>query len=353
MKASAPIRFLVLLLAGWTGARLMVLAPSWWPSFPVAEADAGQARVVTGEVSARAKSADIPARGEPGAPGGAAHPGRVGGALRLDLAMGRPEPATPQLPQRMAGAAGAATATVAAEWRNVRSGLPGRENPSSAAWIQTPGALPPRASRLAGSAWVLLRPDGAAALAPGGTLGGSQAGLRLLYRLNDDPSRPLALSARLYAPLRGTRGAEAALGLDWRPDARLPVHLLVERRQRIGRAGRSAFAATAYGGGAAALGGGWRLDGYAQAGVVGLRSRDPFIDGSVRISRPLGPVEAGAAGWGAAQPGAARLDAGPQLSLPVRVRDGVALRVSAEYRFRILGDARPASGPSLTLGVDF
>lgn len=211
---------------------------------------------------------------------------------------------------------------------------------------------PVPARRWSGSVWALLRRTGGAALAPGGTLGGSQAGARLLYRLNDDAARPLSLAVRAYAPLQSFRASEAALGLDWRPSARLPLHLLVERRQRLGQGGRSAFAATIYGGGSVALGADWRIESYAQAGIVGTRARDLFVDGSARLGRRLGPVEAGAAVWGAAQPGASRVDAGPQLALPFRAA-GAALRLSAEYRFRIAGDARPVSGPALTLGVDF
>lgn len=218
---------------------------------------------------------------------------------------------------------------------------------------RAPDVLAPETSRRwSGSAWLLLRRDGGSSLAPGGTLGGSQAGVRLTYRVNDDSRRPLALSTRAYVPLRRFAAAEAAIGLDWRPSGPVPVHLLVERRQRLGREGRSAFALTAYGGGSVRLGGGWRLEGYGQAGVVGMRSRDLFVDGSARLLRSFGPVEAGGAVWGAAQPGATRLDAGPQLALPVSVA-GASLRLSAEYRFRIAGDARPASGPVLTLGVDF
>lgn len=216
--------------------------------------------------------------------------------------------------------------------------------------IVSPPSVPSR--RWSGSAWLLLRRDGGASLAPAGTLGGSQAGVRLLYRLNGDARRPFALSGRLYVPLRRAAGAEAAVGLDWRPNARIPVHILLERRQRLGREGRSAFAITAYGGGSATLGRGWRLDGYVQAGMVGARSRDVFVDGAARVSRRFGPVEAGGALWVAAQPGASRLDTGPHLTLPIR-DGGLALRLSAEYRFRIAGDARPSSGPALTLGVDF
>ncbi len=212
-------------------------------------------------------------------------------------------------------------------------------------------AAPGRPRRWSGSAWLLVRRDGAApTLAPGGILGGSQAGGRLLYRLNDDAARPFALAARVSAPLRG-RGAEAALGLDWRPVERLPIHLLAERRQGLD-GDRSAFAAFVHGGTSVALPAGARIDAYAQAGAVGLRSRDLFADGAVRVGMPFGPFEVGGGAWGAAQPGTARLDAGPQVSLPVNA--GVArLRVSADWRFRLAGDARPASGPALTIGTDF
>ena len=74
-------------------------------------------------------------------------------------------------------------------------GEPGR------AALGPPAAMPgPR--RWAASAWLLVRPDGGgAALAPGGTLGGSQAGARLLRRLGGG----FALSGRLYSPLRRIR----------------------------------------------------------------------------------------------------------------------------------------------------
>ena len=212
--------------------------------------------------------------------------------------------------------------------------------------------LPGSPRRWSGSVWLLARRDDASpALAPGGLLGGSQAGGRLLYRLNGDAVRPLALAARVSAPLRG-RGTEAAFGLDWRPVGRLPVHLLAERRQRLDGGGRSAFAAAIQGGGSVALPVAARLDAYAQAGVVGLRSRDLFADGAVRFGVPFGPVEIGGGAWGAAQPGAKRLDAGPQISLPLPVA-GAKLRLAADWRFRLAGDARPASGPALTIGADF
>jgi hypothetical protein len=161
----------------------------------------------------------------------------------------------------------------------------------------------------------------------------------------------ISLSGRAYLPLRHTSGAELAVGIDWRPVRVLPVSLIAERRQRLGRDGRTAFAITAYGGGSRDLSPHIRLDLYGQAGMVGLRSRDLFADGALRVSRRIGPVELGAGAWGAAQPGAARLDAGPSLSwrLPARTN----LRLQADWRFRLAGEAAPGSGPALTLAADF
>jgi hypothetical protein len=206
-----------------------------------------------------------------------------------------------------------------------------------------------RSGRWSGSAWLLIRHDRAGpALAPGGTLGGSQSGARLLFGIGGG----LALGARAYVPLRQIRGAEAAAGLDWQPVARLPLHLLAERRQDVGGDGRSAFALSVYGGGSRSLPHGLRLDFYGQAGIVGARSRDLFADGAARLSVAAGPVEIGGGAWGGAQPGAARLDAGPSFSwrLPVAAAN---LRLQADWRFRVAGDAAPGSGPALTFASDF
>jgi hypothetical protein len=212
-----------------------------------------------------------------------------------------------------------------------------------------PQPSPRRASRWSGSAWVHLRSGGTAVLIPGGTLGGSQAGLRINYRL----SPGLAVSGRLYMPLDRPQGAEVAAGLDWRPLPGVPVHLLAERRQRVGPEGRSDFALTAYGGvSERRLARGLRLDAYGQVGVVGLRALDLFADGAARIGVRLGPLDVGGGVWGAAQPGVSRLDVGPQASVRLPVA-GASLRLSADWRFRVAGDAAPASGPALTLATDF
>jgi len=228
-----------------------------------------------------------------------------------------------------------------------------RANPRSPATIGPAATFPPsapiRTSRWSASIWLLLRDEHQqASLAPAGTLGGSQAGGRLLYRLD----RQWSLSARAYVPLRQPGASEVAAGMDWRPLESLPVSLLAERRQAIGSEGRSAFSLTAYGGFSRAVGDRGRIDGYAQTGIVGLHSRDAFIDGSLRAVATSGRFEAGGGAWGAAQPGASRLDIGPSLSYRLPVARG-AVRIEADWRFRIAGDALPASGPALVIASDF
>lgn len=210
-----------------------------------------------------------------------------------------------------------------------------------------------RSSRWTGSAWLFVREEGGSALAPGGTLGGSQAGVRIGYRLNASAATPLALSGRFYSPFDDAEAAEAALGVEWQPIAGMPLRLLAERRQALGRNGRSAFSLMAYGGVSevpvAAI---MSLDAYGQAGIVGATSRDLFADASLRLSAPVdgnGRFRIGAGLWAAAQPGVERLDLGPGLVLRL-VPD---VSVQADWRFRVAGDAGPASGPSLTLATGF
>lgn len=328
---SPPLRFLALVIGGWICVRAAIL-------FPPAGTDA-----------------------VPDAP-----PPAVGPAFHVPL---------PRLPAETASARVAARYPVAGATRRMSLGLARADVlalstapalvPPPALLPSPPGLiahrildraealpLPPPASaagRWSGSAWLLARRDsGGAALAPGGTLGGSQAGARILYRVGGG----LALSGRAYAPLHRPQGAELAAGLDWRPAKAIPLNILAERRQALGREGRSAFSIIFYGGASRALAGGLRLDAYAQAGIVGLKARDAFFDGAVRLSAPIGPVEIGGGAWGAAQPGAARLDAGPSLSYRLPVA-GAHLRLQADWRLRVAGDAAPGSGPALTLAADF
>lgn len=180
-------------------------------------------------------------------------------------------------------------------------------------------------------------------------LGGNQAGARLTYSF----SRGIAATLRTSSPVGGARGGEVAAGVRLAPLETIPVSVVAERRQAIGRygGGRNAFALF--------LEGGlyqrplpWRFstDAYVQGGVVGFRRRDRFIDGGLTVTRPLfGQMSAGLGIWGGAQPDLYRVDAGPRLTMKVRSN----MRVHLDWRQRLAGNARPGSGPALTLAGDF
>lgn len=218
--------------------------------------------------------------------------------------------------------------------------------------------------------WALLRPpaegvyridDPAAGINPGlasaGSLGGSQAGMRLTFRPMSQVGVHLRASTALLPQGRKGQtmaGGEGALGVSWQPLASLPIRLMGERRQRLGPplgGGRNAFAFLAEGGiHDREIGGGIQLDGYGQAGLVGLRSRDLFADGALAATYAFAPrLAVGGGFWGGVQPGLNRFDAGPRLSYQLSPR----LRVHVDYRFRVTGNANPVSGPALTVAGGF
>ena len=88
----------------------------------------------------------------------------------------------------------------------------------------------------------------------------------------------------------GRRGGEVAAGIRVHPLVQIPVWLTAERRQRLGRfgGGRSDFALFAEAGlYQRPLPWRFRLDSYLQGGVVGVKSRDLFIDGALAVTRPV------------------------------------------------------------------
>lgn len=210
-----------------------------------------------------------------------------------------------------------------------------------------------RIDRIQASGWALVRgqqgqPLGPTSLASGGQLGGSQAGGRLIYNF----TRQIAASAR-YSSDIGRRGGEFAAGVRVRPVGGIPVWITAERRQRLGSlgGGRNDFAIFAEGG-VYQRPMPWRfsLDAYLQAGLVGIRSRDYFIDGALAMTRPIYKnFSAGFGLWGGAQPGIYRVDAGPRVTMQVRKN----LKVHADWRQKLGGNAQPGSGPALTLAADF
>ena len=213
------------------------------------------------------------------------------------------------------------------------------------------------ASRWSGSAWTFVRQgSGGRSLAALGQLGGSQAGAVARWRINPGDQIRTALYGRVSSPLDNGRGAEAAIGAEWHPLPGQPIWIAAERRVAIGKEGRDAWSAYVAGGvWKPGLPLGLTLDAYAQAGVVGAKQRDLFADGAARLSRPVAGDNSpriGGGVWAAAQPGVSRVDIGPHARVPLKV-SRQPLSLSADYRVRIAGDARPGSGVAVTLASDF
>lgn len=342
--AGRPLRFLMLVLGGWTAMRIAVLMPEAAELAGLVTADAAPAAI---------RIASLPPRLRDRWPSGSvAAPPLLARRSSAEAATGT-------------GAAPADRVTLALLSR-IGFGEPQRRPRPALAAPYAPATQvftnrlspPPRpfvaASRLSGSGWLALRDGGGESLGPGGQLGGSQGGVRLRYALG--AARTLALSARLSAPTRGL-GREAALGLEWRPQGS-PVALIAE--QRLGLDGTPGGPALMAVGGIAPrpIAAGFTLEGYAQGGAVlrGGRS-EPFADGAMRLARPVarlgaGELTLGAGAWGGAQRDAQRLDLGPSLALSLPLADH-SLRLSLDWRQRVAGAARPGSGLAITLGSDF
>ena len=354
-----PLRFLGVVIGGWTAARALVLA---WPHEPVPKHVRAGTPATVESLSDRPR---LSARAIPDD-----HNVAEVRALRA-YRSSQPQPTNSdvrladretQAERAMVSRAIELSRSAATNWAHpdygfILSPAPNRQVASSLKDSHRLGSrVTPLASlsRWSGSAWVLAREGGENSLGAGSSLvGASQAGARLLYRVAGTSDAPLSLTGRVSSPLR-SRGAEAAVGVEWQPVAGVPVRLLAERRERVAGEGRSAFALLAHGGvSALPVAAGFKLDGYAQAGVVGARRRDLFADGGATLTRVLGGTDdrlaVGAGAWGGVQPGAARLDLGPRVSATV----GAGARVSVDWRFRIAGDAAPGSGPSITVATDF
>lgn len=227
--------------------------------------------------------------------------------------------------------------------------------PSAAVAVPVDAAIEiaPAVPALSGSAWVVARGGGEGAGAATPQLGGGQAGVRLVRTL--DARSRVAAAGRVTTPLEGP-GQEAALGVEWQP-TRLPVRLVAEQRLGLDTRAGGPTLAMVGGTGPQPVAAGFGVESYAAAGAIGRDGLQLFAEGSVRLARPAGRIgrsalAIGAGAWGATQPGAARVDIGPSVELAVPV-SGRRLRLIADWRERVGGDARPGSGPVLTLATDF
>jgi hypothetical protein len=333
LPVSRPLRAFFVVVGGWTAMRVALL---WQVTAGVAAplVEAGNwvdgVRLLT--------MADLPVGNHPQVARHVLNAARVAPGLTT-LSQSKGRQAEPVLGSTLANVSLAKSPANRSAPQTVPTGL----------W------LPPstKVTRFSGSGWVLLRPDSAgAALGTGGTLGASQAGVRVFY---EPGRRGLALTARISAPLAVRLGREASVGVGIRGKF---AGILVERRIALDGGARNAMSVTAYGGVSnVALPFDLKLDGYAQAGVVGARSRDAFADGAVRVVHALTEVQglkfsAGGSMSGGAQPGVARLDVGPELVADLTVGTK-SIRVAAGWRERVAGRAAPGSGPSVSIGFGF
>lgn len=345
-----PLRFLGAIAAGWIGWRTIAL----WP----------HPAVIVPQMPSM--TSDFP-----GLPTFLAADHRVGGPERTPAMIAPAGPARtmvhspprepvaraapPTRPLPMPGRRAPDPERVALALAGLISVGPGQ--PTGAAQTESPPGLPVAAytpNRWSGSAWLVLRGgDAAPAGLTGGQLGGGQGGVRIAYAIG--PTRGIALVSRVTSPTNGP-GREAALVVEWQP-TRLPLRLVVEQRTPIDH-GRGGPALGMIGGtGPTPVAAGFTLESYAQGGVVQRARREPFVDGAVRLARPVGrlaraTIDLGIGVSGGAQRDAARLDIGPSLGMRIPLARRSA-RLSLDWRQRVAGEARPGSGLALTLGGDF
>jgi hypothetical protein len=222
------------------------------------------------------------------------------------------------------------------------------------------GSARASATRWSGDAWLLLRRDTVTPVTSGrGSYGRSQIGAILRYRIAPSSGHRPAAYVRESAALAGTADPEVAVGFTGRPVRGVPVALAAEvraARLSTGTAVRPAvFAYREFPPLELPLGA--RGEVYVQGGYVGGRFATPFVDGQVRVDRELGhlgaaELRAGGGAWSGAQKGAKRLDVGPGATIAVEL-GGAPVRMSADWRFRVAGDANPSSGPALTVSTGF
>ncbi len=335
-----PLRFLAVVVGGWIGARAYLLWPVALPPMPVPERIAAVPRAaprsaVFGPDPVAATALAPPHRS---APVSFATPPRVGASPRAE---------SPQTAAMLALPADRPAAAQAAASPGYVLALLGLIRYGAA----EPPPDPPRTARLSASAWAIARGGAQRASVTTTQLGGSQAGVRVAYALGER----VALAARAATAL-GVRQTDAAVGLEWRP-LPVPVRLVAEQRIGIERARGGASLGVVGGVSEVPLAAGLRLDGYGQAGVIARAGGEGYADGAVRAGRVVArgggvTLDLGLGAWAAAQRGAARLDAGPSIAAVVPVA-GTRVRVSLDWRARVAGDARPGSGPALSIGSDF
>jgi len=358
-RAGKPLRFLGAVIGGWVVLRLGVVA---MPLFLEPEEDMEIASTDKSTLKKRTPTLVRPGavalQASPIEPAilSQSHPDR----WLPPRANGTAQAPRPSLPPRMPEKAPPASALIATASVPAPAASAQPKSQSEAP-TQFPASISQasRASRWSLTGWMLWRREAGSGLAQAPLLGGSQAGARLDYALWSGGGRSLSLYGRVTRAMERPYAEEAALGISLRPVGGLPISLLAERRQRLGAGSRSGFAFMAAGGiGPKAVAPRLEVEGYAQAGIVALPGSDGFADGRISLDYRLTRKSAqpdlavGVAVSGAVQTGTSRLDIGPEVRLRLPIAGG-HMRLSAEWRQRVSGNARPASGPTIAMVADF
>jgi hypothetical protein len=221
-------------------------------------------------------------------------------------------------------------------------------------------------SRWSGDAWLLVRrgSGGLAAAAGFPSYGASQGGGVIRYALAPASAHAPQAYLRISRAIGGFDESELAAGLSARPFAGVPLRLLGEARVQRGAGVTRVRPAASLVSEFPPLrlplgiaGEAYAQVGYAAAPLGQSHGATPFFDVQAIAERKLasmGPAELRLGGgvWSGGQKGAARLDLGPRASL--RLATGPATsRLALDWRFRVAGNASPASGPTLTLSAGF
>lgn len=356
------LRFLILAVAGWIGVR--AAAVGVLPGAEMLTVERSEAKVPP--IAATQFPPIVPVEPAPVFPDGLPYYPAQGMPMQAQPIVvpvyyasapaSRPMALTPLLPEPRPNFY--APTSPSEEWS--LSSLAATARPARQSTVLVPAQSVPatfvasnKLDRIQLSSWAMLRgrqgqPFGPSSLGGVGNLGGSQAGARLIYNF----TRQISASLRTTSDV-GRRGGEVAAGVRVQPLSGIPVWVTAERRQKIGRtsSGRNDFALFAEAGlYQRPMPARFLLDGYLQAGVVGLRTHDLFVDGGVTLTRPIYRNFSGGFGvWGGAQPGVYRVDAGPRVTINVRRN----LKVHFDWRQKLAGNAQPGSGPAVTLSGDF
>lgn len=380
-RRGQPLVALVLLLSGWVAVRAAIWQPPVAPPDPgVAERSASLPRTrpmlgLSGPQRAPLPEmpsilgADIP---QPEASPPSLPTGWLPAPLPLaphdaGPAIAPPAPQPNPVPVRIAAGhqllwlAALSQLPLPPEMALLQAGTPRR-----AGAVPFPYRSPEAARRWSADGWILWRRGGSgpgagtasSGLAPA-SYGASQAGAVIRYRLDPGSAHHPTLYLRASTALHQPRDEEVAAGFAVRPLAGIPVIATAELRATRLVGGESLRPALALVSEfpPLKLPLGARAEAYGQAGFVGGKGATAFVDGQLRIDRPvlrLGRAElrAGGGAWGGAQEGASRVDVGPSATLGLPLGSGGA-RVAVDWRFRVAGNAAPASGPAITLSAGF